>query len=189
LFREAHALGLVDAAGRHESYTDISDLISTVEPVPVTELINYVPEDLDMLLRQWLRIDPQMRCPGTPETMAQRTWHQLTAVLELVRAGQEAGFLAGPRVAHQPNFAELRAQWHSRQPGHARPWTGNPRSGSTVEEPHPDTITVPGARDAETMEPDAPRGPAQPASGEPGRGTGASTQPAPEGYAGDEEDR
>ncbi|HEV2375753.1 MAG TPA: DUF4407 domain-containing protein [Streptosporangiaceae bacterium] len=130
LFREARALGLVDAAGHYESYTDIKRLLATVEPVPVAELITYVPEDLDMLVRQWLRTDPRMRCPGTPRTMAERAWLQLTAVAERVSTGPEAGFLAGPRVVHEPQLAHLSEQWRPRTDGQ---WRGFTRSGDTLD--------------------------------------------------------
>ena len=129
LFREARALGLVDASGRHESYLDIKHLIGSVEPVPVAELVSYLPEDLDMLVRQWLRIDPEMRCPGTPETMVERAWLQLTAVLERVEAYQESGFLAGSRVVREPRHERLRVQWRPRPSGYAPTWPGPARLG------------------------------------------------------------
>ena len=114
LFREARALGLVDASGQHESYLDIKYLVGSVEPVPVAELVSDLPEDLDMLVRQWLRIDPAMRCPGTPETMAERAWLQLADVLERVEAwpgvrlsgrfarGARAGARAAPHAVASP---------------------------------------------------------------------------------------
>jgi serine/threonine protein kinase len=114
LYREARALGLVDRSGQYESSPDITGLISTVDPVPVRDLIGYVPEDLDMLVRQWLRTDPQLRCPGSPQTMAERIWAQLVAVRKRVEGQPEAGFLVGPRVTHEPKDARLRGPW---QPG------------------------------------------------------------------------
>jgi serine/threonine protein kinase len=107
LFREARALGLVDASGHIDSYADIGHLVSTVEPIPVADLVSNVPEELDTLVRRWLRIDPQMRCPGTPTTMAERAWLELTAVLERAQAGPESGFLAGPRAAREPGLTHL----------------------------------------------------------------------------------
>jgi uncharacterized protein DUF4407/protein kinase-like protein len=114
LYREARALGLIDSSGQYESSPDIRNLIAAVEPVPVRDLIGYVPEDLDMLVRQWLRTDPQMRCPGSPHTMGERIWAQLTAVRARADGQPEAGFLVGPRVTHEPRSARLRGQW---QPG------------------------------------------------------------------------
>jgi Domain of unknown function (DUF4407)/Protein kinase domain len=114
LFREARALGLIDSSGQYDSPPEIRNLIAEVEPVPVRDLIGYVPEDLDMLVRQWLRTDPQMRCPGSPHTMGERIWAQLTAVRARVDGQPEAGFLVGPRVTHEPKGAPLRRQW---QPG------------------------------------------------------------------------
>jgi serine/threonine protein kinase len=114
LYREARALGLVDRSGQYESSPDITNLISTVDPVPVRDLIGYVPEDLDMLVRQWLRTDPQLRCPGSPHTMAERIWAQLIAVRKRIDGRPEAGFLVGPRVTHEPKNARLRGPW---QPG------------------------------------------------------------------------
>jgi len=111
LYREARALGLVDRSGQYESPPDITNLIGTVDPVPVRDLIGYVPEDLDMLVRQWLRTDPQLRCPGSPHTMAERVWVQLIAVRKRVQGQPEAGFLVGPRVTHEPKNARLRVPW------------------------------------------------------------------------------
>jgi serine/threonine protein kinase len=145
LYREARALGLVDRSGQYESSPDITNLISTVDPVPVRDLIGYIPEDLDMLVRQWLRTDPQLRCPGSPHTMAERIWVQLIAVRKRVDGRPEAGFLVGPRVTHEPKNARLRGPW---QPGHgildletvseATGPTAQPEPGGyrgTVEEP------------------------------------------------------
>jgi hypothetical protein len=116
LYREARALGLIDPSGQYESSPDIRNLIAAVEPVPVRDLIGYVPEDLDMLVRQWLRTDPQMRCPGSPHTMGERIWAQLTAVRARVDGQPEAGFLVGPRVTHEPRSARLRGQWQPAPP-------------------------------------------------------------------------
>jgi Domain of unknown function (DUF4407)/Protein kinase domain len=119
LYREARALHLIDGSGQYESHPDIRRLISTAEPVSVRDLISYIPEDLDMLVRQWLRTDPQMRCPGSPPTMAERAWAQLTAVGTRIADQPDAGFLVGPRVTHEPRSAQLRAQWRpAGPPGH-----------------------------------------------------------------------
>jgi hypothetical protein len=152
LFREAQAIGLVDASGRYryESYDDIKHLVRSVEPVGVGELVSYVPEDLDMLVRQWLRIDPQMRCPGTPATMAERAWLQLAAVHERVQANAEAGFLVGPRVVHEPRTVRLVAQWHPRSAG-GRAWPGPAQSGDTVEGV-PAGLLALDVRDAQTVD-------------------------------------
>jgi serine/threonine protein kinase len=116
MFREARALGLVDPSGRWLSdnaaaYFDLMELIATTEPVSVSELIGYVPPDLDMLLRAWLRTDPQMRSPGNPKTVAERVWLELTAVTSRVNGSGEAGYPVGPRVTQEPDFAGLRAGW------------------------------------------------------------------------------
>jgi len=129
LYREARALHLIDPYGQYESHTDVMHLVSTVEAVPVRELIGYLPEELDMLVRQWLRADPQMRCPGAPRTMAERAWVQLDAVHQQVLAGAGASYLVGPRVTSEPTNARLRAQW-SAQPPAARP-------GPAAEAPGP----------------------------------------------------
>jgi hypothetical protein len=123
LYREARALGLVDRSGQYESSPDIVNLISTVDPVPVRDLIGYVPEDLDMLVRQLLRTDPQLRCPGSPHTMAERIWVQLIAVRKRIDGRPEAGFLIGPRVTHEPKNARLRGPW---RPGSSAGQPGSP---------------------------------------------------------------
>jgi eukaryotic-like serine/threonine-protein kinase len=120
MFREARALGLVDPSGRWLSdnaaaYFDLMELIATTEPAGASELIGYVPADLDMLLRAWLRTDPQMRSPGNPQTVAERVWLELTAVTSRVNGSGEAGYPVGPRVTQEPDFASLRAGW---RPGH-----------------------------------------------------------------------
>jgi hypothetical protein len=173
LFREAQAAGLVDASGRYryESYDEIKHLVSSVDPVPVGELISYVPEDLDMLVRQWLRIDPQMRCPGTAATMAERAWVQLAAVLERVQDSVDADFLVGPRVVREPKTALLFAQWNPRAAAGARAWQGSARSGDTVEGA-PAGLLAPGARDANTVEVEAARGVPGTAGGVPGTAGG-----------------
>ncbi len=109
-------------------YDDIKHLVSSVDPVPVGELISYVPEDLDMLVRQWLRIDPQMRCPGTAATMAERAWVQLAAVLERVQDSVDADFLVGPRVVREPKTALLRAGWHRGCARRPTLWAGTARN-------------------------------------------------------------
>ena len=134
LYREARALGLVDRSGQYESSPDITNLISTVDPVPVRDLIGYVPEDLDMLVRQWLRTDPQLRCPGSPHTMAERIWAQLIAVRKRVDGQPEAGFLVGPRVTHEPKNARLRGPWQPGQPsGEAGSWKVPPGPGTILD--------------------------------------------------------
>lgn len=157
LFREARALGLVDASGHFESYAGIRQLVSTVEPIPAGELVSYVPEELDMLVRRWLRIDPQMRCPGTPTTMAERAWLELTAVLERAQAGPESDFPAGPRATREPELAHLRGPWHPSTSGRAEPWSGAPsaRSEDTAGGPATDLLAGMGSRDADTVEPGA----------------------------------
>jgi uncharacterized protein DUF4407/protein kinase-like protein len=137
MLREARAVGLVDAHGRAlagdaATYLRMMDLIAAVEPVGVAELISYIPQDLDLLLRGWLRIDPEMRCPGNPKGMAERAWLELTAVVERVHASGEADYPVGPKVTQEPDFAELRARW---QQGSARTpsWADGARTGSTLE--------------------------------------------------------
>jgi hypothetical protein len=121
MLREARAVGLVDAHGRAlagdaATYLRMMDLIGAVEPAGVAELIGYVPQDLDLLLRGWLRIDPEMRCPGNPKGMAERAWLELTAVLERVHAGGEADYPVGP---NHPGAAPARsgAAGRVRRPG------------------------------------------------------------------------
>lgn len=116
LCREARALHLIDPYGQYASHPDVMHLVSTVEPVPVCELISYVPEELDMLVRQWLRADPQMRCPGAPKTMAERAWVHLNAVFKQVQAEPDARYLVGPRVTREPANSRLRAQWSAQPP-------------------------------------------------------------------------
>lgn len=134
LFREALAIGLVDAAGRFDAsaYLDVKKLVASTEPVPVAELIPGVPPELDLLLRTWLRADPRMRCPGNPRTMADRARAELGAVLEQVRADGKSHDLVGPWLAREPEFSSLRAQW----PGHS-PWplvtARDARSKGTLE--------------------------------------------------------
>ena len=134
LFREARAIGLVDAAGRFDAsaYLDVKKLVASTEPVPAAELIPGVPQELDLLLRTWLRADPRMRCPGNPRTMADRARAELGAVLEQVRADDKSHDPVGPWLARQPEFSSLRAQW----PGHS-PWppatARDARSKETLE--------------------------------------------------------
>jgi len=137
MFREARALGLVDPSGRWLSedtvaYADIMELIESVPPVPVTGLIGYLPADLDMLLRAWLRAEPHMRCPGNPETVAERARLELAAVAERVNGSGEAGYPVGPRVTQEPDFADLRARWRVRARDEAA-WSGITRDGVTLE--------------------------------------------------------
>jgi hypothetical protein len=136
LYREAHALHLIDPCGQYESHPDVMHLVSTVEPVPVRELISYLPEELDMLVSQWLRADPQMRCPGAPRTMAERAWVQLDAVHRQVQAEPGASYLVGPQVTSEPTNTRLRAQWTAQPPAHhAGPWQNPPRAETTRDEP------------------------------------------------------
>ena len=170
LYREARALGLVDRSGQYESSPDITNLISTVDPVPVRDLIGYVPEDLDMLVRQWLRTDPQLRCPGSPQTMAERIWAQLVAVRKRVDGQPEAGFLVGPRVTHEPKNARLRGPWQPGAPaGEAVSWQVPP-SPVTTRDGMPADLPGHGTLDLETVS-EATGAPAQPESGG-NRGTG-----------------
>jgi hypothetical protein len=109
MFREARAAGLIDAQGRAvggdaATALRLTALIGSVEPVAVAELISYVPPDLDLLLRGWLRVDPEMRCPGNPRGMAERAWLELTAVQERVHAAGEADYPVGPRVTQEPDL-------------------------------------------------------------------------------------
>jgi serine/threonine protein kinase len=180
LYREARALGLVDRSGQYESPPDIVSLISTVDPVPVRDLIGYVPEDLDMLVRQWLRTDPQLRCPGAPHTMAERIWVQLIAVRKRIDGRPEAGFLVGPRVTHEPKNARLRGPWQpgapagqpGAPPGDAVSWRVPP-SPETTRDGVPTDLPGHGTLDLETVS--EATGAAHPAQPEPGgyRGTRA----------------
>jgi serine/threonine protein kinase len=136
MFREARAVGLIDARGRAlagdaATYLRLTALISSAEPVGVADLISYVPPDLDLLLRGWLRIDPEMRCPGNPKGVAERAWLELTAVLERVHAAGEADYPVGPRVTQEPDFTELRARWHHVPAAATR--AGGARTGATLE--------------------------------------------------------
>jgi len=168
LYREARALGLVDRSGQYESPPDITNLIGTVDPVPVRDLIGYVPEDLDMLVRQWLRTDPQLRCPGSPHTMAERVWVQLIAVRKRVQGQPEAGFLVGPGVTHEQKNARLRVPW---QPG---PPAGEAGSRKVPPGPEitlggmPADLPGHGTLDLETVS----------------EATGMAAQPEPGGYRG-----
>jgi serine/threonine protein kinase len=170
LYREARALGLVDRSGQYESSPDITNLISTVDPVPVRDLIGYVPEDLDMLVRQWLRTDPQLRCPGSPHTMAERIWAQLIAVRKRIDGQPEADFLVGPRVTHEPKNARLRGPWQPGPPaGEAGSWQVPPGPGTTPDG-LPAELPSHGTLDLETVS-EATGTAAQPESGG-NRGTG-----------------
>jgi len=152
LYREARALHVIDRAGQYESHPDIRKLISTVTPVGVRDLISYVPEDLDMLVGQWLRTDPQMRCPGSPDTMAERAWAQLTAVRKRVENQPDAGFLVGPRVTHEPRSAQLRGQWRPGGPaGEAQSWKVAPSPGTTLDGPGADPPDHGGTLDLGTL--------------------------------------
>jgi serine/threonine protein kinase len=143
LYREARALHLIDLYGQYESHSDVMHLVCTVEPVPARELISYLPEELDMLVRQWLRADPQMRCPGAPHTMAERVWVELDAIHKQMQAVPGASYLVGPRVTSEPTNTRLRAQWSDRKPAaHPGPATEAPkprqslsRAEATLDEP------------------------------------------------------
>ena len=157
MFREARALGLVDPSGRWladeaSAYYDMTRLVRSVEPVPAAELIGCMPADLDMLVQTWLRIDPQLRSPGNPETMAERVWIESAAIFDQVRASGEAGYPAGARMTQEPEFAELRARWPRGFPRHATAWAGTARSGNTLEE-IPDAIGMRSFRDPKTLIP------------------------------------
>jgi serine/threonine protein kinase len=138
MLREARAVGLTDSDGRARAaaattYLRLTALIAAVEPVGVADLISYAPQDLDQLLRAWLRIDPEMRCPGNPKGMAERAWLELTAVAERVHAAGEADYPVGPRVTQEPDFTELRARWQ-RGPGQASTaWADGAKAGTTLE--------------------------------------------------------
>jgi len=183
LYREARALGLVDRSGQYESSPDITNLISTADPVPVRDLIGYVPEDLDMLVRQWLRTDPQLRCPGSSHTMAERAWVQLIAVRKRVDGQPEAGFLVGPRVTHEPKDARLRGPWQPGPPAsEPRSWQGPPgpataspatASPATAADGVPADLPGHGTLDLETVS----------------EATGAAAQPESGGYRGAGEGR
>ena len=159
MFREARALGLVNPSGRWladeaVAYFDLKELMRSVEPVPVADLIGHVPPDLDTLLCSWLRIDPQMRSPGNPETMAERVWLELAAIFERVHASGEADYPVGPRVTREPKFAQLRAHWHRGSARHGAVWAGTARS-VTLEPATGDAIELPDFNDPATIVPGA----------------------------------
>jgi hypothetical protein len=138
MLREARALGLVDSHGRGlaseaSTYLRLTSLISTTEPAGVAELISYLPQDLDLLLRGWLRIDPEMRCPGNPKGVAERAWLELTAVVERVNRAAEAEYPVGPRVTQEPDFAALRARWLQDPARDRGTVTGGARTGPTLD--------------------------------------------------------
>ena len=180
MYREARALGLVDPAGRWLSedataFFDIMALIESVEPVPAAELIGYLPADLDMLLRTWLRADPQMRCPGNPKTVAERVWLELAAVIERVNGSGEAGYPVGPRVTQEPDFTLLQARWRRRARDEAA-WHGVARDGTTLEGALPGSGHADGYADLAATMPGAgrPRGDRRPWTGPNGAGPGAA---------------
>jgi hypothetical protein len=170
----------VDPSGRWLSddataFFDIMALIESEEPVPVAGLIGYLPADLDMLLRTWLRADPQMRCPGNPKTVAERVWLELAAVTERVNGSGEAGYPVGPRVTQEPDFTGLKARWHR----HARDeaaWLGVARDGTTLEEALPGSGHADGFADLAATMPGAgrPRGAGHPGTGPNGAGPGSA---------------
>jgi serine/threonine protein kinase len=180
MYREARALGLVDPAGRWLSedataFFDIMALIESVEPVPVAELIGYLPADLDMLLRTWLRADPQMRCPGNPKTVAERVWLELAAVIERVNSSGEAGYPVGPRVTQEPDFTILQARWRRRARDEAA-WLGVARDGTTLEGALPGSGPADGFADLAATVPGGgrPRGDGHPWTGPNGAVPGAA---------------
>ena len=159
MFREARALGLVDPSGRWltgeaSAYYDMTRLVRSVEPVPVGELIGCMPADLDMLVQTWLRIDPQLRSPGNPETMAERVWIESAAIFGQLHASGEAGYPAGPRMTQEPEFAGLRARWRRGFPPQAAARAGTARSADTLAEVPGDITGMPGFTDPATLVPD-----------------------------------
>jgi serine/threonine protein kinase len=153
MFREAQALGIVDESGQWHpqdptAVFDLKELISTTEPVLVSELISYVPPELDTLLRTWLRLDPNRRAPGTPRTMPDRVREQLVAIYDEMAENGEADYPVGVLVTQEPAFASLRADWQDRS---VRPAPG----GGTG--PAPAAGRVPGrGRHARPEEDDPP---------------------------------
>ena len=135
LFREAQAIGLVDAAGRFDAsaYLDVKKLVSSTEPIPLAELIPGVPQELDLLLRTWLRADPRMRCPGNPRTMAERAQAELGAVLEQVHANGRSSQPAGLWLVGKPEFSGLLEQWLNRSSGQPAATAKDARSRETLE--------------------------------------------------------
>jgi serine/threonine protein kinase len=174
LLREAQALRLIDPTGRlladdATAYFDMKRLVSSVEPVPAGEIISYLPPDLDQLLQTWLRIDPQLRSPGNPATMAERVCLESAAVFDRIRASGEGAYPAGPRVTSEPDFTGLMARWQigNSEPGVA--WTGmgwvSPAAASSPdvagamlpegpqpEVSRPDVVQPPGLRSEMTVD-------------------------------------
>jgi len=180
MYREARALGLVDPSGRWLSedataFFDMMALIESVEPVPVGELIGYLPADLDMLLRTWLRADPQMRSPGNPKTVAERVSLELAAVIDRVNGSGEAGYPVGPRVTQEPDFTGLEARWHRRARDEAA-WLSVARDGITLEEALPGSGDADGFADMSATAPGAgrPHGVGHPGTGPNGAGPGSA---------------
>jgi serine/threonine protein kinase len=158
MFREARALGLIDPSGRWltgeaSAYYDMTRLVRSVEPVPAGELIGCMPADLDMLVQTWLRIDPQLRSPGNPETMAERVWIESAAIFGQLRASGEAGYPAGPRMTQEPEFAELRARWRRGFPPQAAARAGTAMPANTLAEVPGDVSGMPGFTDPATLIP------------------------------------
>jgi serine/threonine protein kinase len=135
MFREAQALGLVDSSGRFDgaAYFDLKELVAEVEPVPAGRLISHLPQELDMLLRAWLRTDPQLRCPGNPGTMPERVWAELMAITEQVQADRKSDGPVGSHMTREPEFADLRARWSSRAARRRSEWMEDARSAETLE--------------------------------------------------------
>ena len=145
LFREARALRLVDTSGRFDpaSYFDLKELVATAEPLPAGELLPRVPQELDRLLRTWLRIDPQLRSPGNPATMSERVWIELSAVTEHVAAAGKSGDRVGGWVTREPDPVALQAMRHGFLARHNRTEPGDARSEATLEVAQPSLPTAP----------------------------------------------
>ncbi len=117
MYREAQNLGFIDESGRWENATaffDLKELIGLADPVPVADLIGYVPAELDTLLQSWLSRDPNMRAPGKPQTMPDRVREQLMAIYNQVSENGEGEYPVGLRVTQEPAFASLQADWRRR---------------------------------------------------------------------------
>jgi serine/threonine protein kinase len=155
MFREARALGLIEHTGHYEAaaYADLKELVGTVEPVPIADLIGYAPPALDMLLRVWLRIDPQMRCPGNPESMAERVWLELTAVRDQAEKSGEAAHPAGPRVVREPDFTQLSEWWHRHSARRKTAWAGAASARSPWKTASADPLGAPDFGDPPTVVP------------------------------------
>jgi hypothetical protein len=116
IFREARSIGLVDSSGCFDgaAYIDLKELVAAVEPVPVGDLVRDMPQELDMLIQPGCGLIRRSAGPGNPATMPERVWEELVAVADQVG---NSGDLVGPGMAREPDFRELRAQWHGRHAG------------------------------------------------------------------------